>query len=141
VLQHAGVDHDHNASNHSHDSAATAYNTNDYNNAHERRLLIPKSAHGFVCCKHGPCGRLRVSKGSTEFDRLQPEITRVTRSGFLGGSFRALYFLFFYLTHYGSDRLKGFAIAEIDQLYAHCISPNDSNLFDAGPDELALVGD
>lgn len=39
MLEHAGNHHDHNAPNHSHDSAATAGYTNDYNDAHERRLL------------------------------------------------------------------------------------------------------
>jgi len=39
--------------------------------------------------------------------------TIVTRSGFLSGRFCALGFLFLRLTHYGCDRLKLFAIAEI----------------------------
>jgi hypothetical protein len=39
--------------------------------------------------------------------------TVVTRSGFLSRRFCALGFLFLRLTHYGRDRLKLFAIAEI----------------------------
>ena len=39
--------------------------------------------------------------------------TIVTRSGFLSRRFCALGFLFLRLTHYGRDRLKLFAIAEI----------------------------
>jgi hypothetical protein len=42
MLEHAGVDHDHNTSNHGHDSAATAHTNDDYNDAHGRRLLIAK---------------------------------------------------------------------------------------------------
>jgi hypothetical protein len=43
MLEHAGVDHDHNTSNHGHDSAATAHTNDDYNDAHGRRLLIAKA--------------------------------------------------------------------------------------------------
>ena len=43
----------------------------DNNDAHGRRLLIAKAGRGCVCCRHGPVGRLRISKSSTEFDRPQ----------------------------------------------------------------------
>jgi hypothetical protein len=40
VLERANGDDDHNASNHGHNSAATAHTNDDYNDAHGRRLLI-----------------------------------------------------------------------------------------------------
>ena len=43
VRQFAGVDDDHNASNHGHGSATTAHTNDHYNDAHERRLLIAKA--------------------------------------------------------------------------------------------------
>ena len=43
----------------------------------------------------------------------RPVATVVTRSGLWSGHFCALGFLFLRLTHYGRDRLKLFAIAEI----------------------------
>jgi hypothetical protein len=39
VWELAGNDDDHNPSNHCHGSATTARTNDDYNNAHERRLL------------------------------------------------------------------------------------------------------
>jgi hypothetical protein len=49
VLEHAGDDHDHNASNDGvNGSAATACDANDDHNAHERRLLIAKAGRGCV---------------------------------------------------------------------------------------------
>ena len=75
VLEHdAGDDHDHNASNHSpNGSPATGSRVadDDNNDAHGRRLLIAKAGRGCVCRRHGPVGRLRISKSSTEFDRSQ----------------------------------------------------------------------
>ena len=59
VRGYAGNDHDHNTSNHRHSSAATA-DTDDYNDPHERRLLIADVRRGCVCCSHGPVGRIRV---------------------------------------------------------------------------------
>jgi len=152
VLEHAGDEHDHNASNHGHDSAATAHTNDDYNDAHERRLLIAKAGGRFVCCRHGPVAVSAFQRSSTEFRRHrsahrtdssygEPLATVVTRSGFLSGRFRALRLFFFCLTHYGCDRLKRFGIPEIHQFYAHCVSPYDSNFFHAGPNELAFVGD
>jgi hypothetical protein len=60
-------DHNHNASNHGHGSTATYYwrADNDNNDAH-RRLLIAKAGRGCLCRRHGPVGRLRISKSSTE---------------------------------------------------------------------------
>ena len=75
VLEHDARDyHDHNASNHSpNGSPATGsrFADDDNNDAHGRRLLIAKAGRGCVCCRHGPVGRLRISKSSTEFDRPQ----------------------------------------------------------------------
>ena len=39
MREHAGNDHDHNPSNYSYGSATTARTNDDYDNAHERRLL------------------------------------------------------------------------------------------------------
>ena len=39
VLEHAGDEHNHNASNHGNDSPTTAHANDDYNDAHGRRLL------------------------------------------------------------------------------------------------------
>jgi hypothetical protein len=49
VLEHAGVDHDHNAPNHGHNSAATAHANDDYYDAYGRRLLIAEASR----CWHG----------------------------------------------------------------------------------------
>ena len=49
VLQHAGDEHDHNPSDYSHDSTATAHSNDDYNDAHGRRLLIAKARGDCVC--------------------------------------------------------------------------------------------
>jgi len=59
VRKFAGNDHDHNTSNHRHSSAATA-DTDDYNDPHERRLLIADVRRGCVCCRPGRLGRIRV---------------------------------------------------------------------------------
>lgn len=59
VREFAGNDYDHNTSNHRHGSAATA-NTDDYNDPHERRLLIADVLRACVFCSHGPVGRIRV---------------------------------------------------------------------------------
>jgi hypothetical protein len=48
VREYPGNDHDHNTSNHCHGSSATA-NTDDYNDPHERRLLIADVRRGCVC--------------------------------------------------------------------------------------------
>ena len=122
MLEHAGDEHDHNASNHGHDSAATANTNDDYNDAHERRLLIAKAGRRFVCCRHGPVAVSAFQRSSTEFHRRrsahrtdsfygEPFATVVRRSGFLGGRFRALRLFFLCLTHYRRDGLKRFAIA------------------------------
>jgi hypothetical protein len=147
MLEHAGDNYDYNASNHGNDSPATAHANNDYNDAHGRRLLIARACRGCV-----PCGRLRISKaalnstGYRSAHRMdssdgEPVFSVVTRSGFLSGGFRALRFFFFCLANDRRDRLKRFAVAEIHQFYADCVSPNDSNFFHASPDELAFVGD
>jgi hypothetical protein len=70
VLEHAGDEHDHNASNHGHDSAATAHTNDDYNDAHGRRLLIAKAV-AVASVAGTALWRLRTSKSSTEFDRPQ----------------------------------------------------------------------
>ena len=55
MLEHAGDEHDHNASNHGHDSAATAHTNDDYNDAHERRLLSSQARRGRTYVG-GACG-------------------------------------------------------------------------------------
>ena len=49
LLERASDEHDHNASNHSHNSAATAHTNDDYNDAHGRRLLIDRAGGGYGC--------------------------------------------------------------------------------------------
>ena len=109
----AGDDHNHNASNHGHGPATSRVALDDNNDA-RGRLLIARAARGYVCRRHGPVGRLRNSKSCTGFDPGHKRVaTVVTRSGFLSRRFCALGFLFLRLTHYGRNRLKLFAIAEI----------------------------
>ena len=65
VLEHAGVDHDHHASNHGHSSAATAHTNDDYNDTHGR-LLIAKADRGCVCYRHGRVAVFAFQKTSTD---------------------------------------------------------------------------
>jgi len=51
VRGYAGNDHDHDTSNHRHGSAATA-DTDDYNDPHERRLLVAEVRSGRAFCSH-----------------------------------------------------------------------------------------
>ena len=55
-----GDDHNHNASNHGHGSAASCRVAHDDNNDAHRRLLIAKAGRGCVYRRHGPVGRLRI---------------------------------------------------------------------------------
>ncbi len=75
MLQHAGDEHDHNPSDHGHDSTATACTNDDYNDAHGRRLLIAKACRGRVSL--WPSAHF---KSSAQFDRLQV----CTLDGFVG---------------------------------------------------------
>ena len=120
----AGDDHNHNASNHGHGPATSRVALDDNNDA-RGRLLIARAGRGHVCRRGGPVGRLRNSKSCTGLDRPQVRTSdgfvlrrsggysRESRLGFLSGRFCALGFLFLRLTHYGRNRLKLFAIAEI----------------------------
>jgi hypothetical protein len=73
VLEHPRDHHDHNASNHGGNGSAASsdFANDDDNNAHGRRLLIDGAGRSYSCCRHGPVGRVAVSKGGTEFDRPQ----------------------------------------------------------------------
>lgn len=105
-------DHNHNASNHGHGSAATYWCAdNDDNDARGHwRLLIARAGRGGICSQAGPDG---PSPHFRKHNRIRPVATVGTRSGFLRGRFCALGFLFLHLTDYGRDRLEFFAIAEI----------------------------
>jgi hypothetical protein len=67
----AGDDHNHNASNHGHGPATSYRCADDDNNDARGRLLIARAGRGYVCRRHGPVGRLRISKSCTGFDRPQ----------------------------------------------------------------------
>jgi len=117
----AGDDHNHNASNHGRGSATSRVALDDNNDA-RGRLLIARAGRGCVCCR--PCGRLRIER---QMNCNRPQVrtsdgfvlrrigrySRESHLEFLSGRFCALGFLFLRLTHYGRDRLKLFAIAEI----------------------------
>ena len=92
----------------------TGFADDDNNDAHGRRLLIAKAGRGYVCRRHGPVRAVSAfQQAALNSTGHRPVATVVTRSGFLSGRFCALGFLFLGLTHYGRDRLKLFAIAEI----------------------------
>jgi hypothetical protein len=115
VRRRAGDHHNHNASNHGY--SGTPANgprfADDYDDAHGRRLLITKSRSRLRLLQ-AALWALRISKSCPEFDRPQTGgYSREWRSGFLSRRFCALRFLFLYLTYYGGDRLKLFAITEI----------------------------
>jgi hypothetical protein len=56
MLELAGDDHNHNASNHGHGSPATGARVahDDNNDAHERRLLIDGAGCRYGCRRHDP---------------------------------------------------------------------------------------
>jgi hypothetical protein len=119
----AGNDHNHDASNHGHGPATSRVALDDNNDA-RGRLLIARAGRGYVCRRHGPVAVCAIQKAAldstghksarrTDSSYREPVARVVTRLEFLSGRFCALGFLFLRLTHYGRDRLKLFAIAEI----------------------------
>ena len=79
MLEHDARDHhDHNASNHSPNGSpanGSRFADDDDNDAYGRRLLIGKAERGWVCCRHGHCGNLRISKSSTDSTGHKPVVT------------------------------------------------------------------
>ena len=106
-------DHNHNASNHGHGSAATYWCAdNDNNDARrQRRLLIAKAGRGTSVAGTALWAVSAFKKAVLNSTGHRPVAPVVTRSGFLSGRFYALGFLFLYLTDYRRDRLEFFAIA------------------------------